>query len=451
MDLKIWLRYQLSGSVYIAWFLIFYYSSNSYDLADVASKIFALDVLKIFAAGIPIGAIIHQFSVSLKNQVLGGWFGLRFFQDSMYDDSILTNAIINSMMSNSVMQRGGERPWKKRLKVFDLKCSQNEANANCNGQINAEIIDSKITATHEKLSALNTFYYMRVDNGCLAPALAFMSYLLVAASSYGDLPIFTFSVIMLLIVLILTVRCLGGLFRLVNDSTVHQNDKFADYAAIFIVWLVICICILVSPLAITLLMLYFLLYKNYILYFYFNFGILITLIVFKECVFIQRFSIRSYLMLFIPWLLFSMVFIMSPFKYELNYSRYLNHANKIHVVQINEQHTYESMNNKVVLLSDNGNPLSYESKEIYEYDSSESIVNIMGKNMVDISSLQPQQTDVSSVTYLSNGKKYEVTKVNGDLLPCVIAFCLVYMIALLSYIPIIYFERRDTWNHYVKS
>lgn len=381
MDLKIWLRYQLSGSVYIAWLLIFYYSSNSYDLIEVTSKIFSLDVVKIFAAGIPTGAIIHQFSVSFKNQVLGGWFGLQFFQDSMVDDSTLTNFIIRRMGNNQMVLRSnrfvriisGKKPRRGRV-----------------GDIGSDIIDSKIRATHEKLSALNTFYYMRVDNGFFAPILAFISYVLVIASTYDDLPWMTFVIVFIVVLTIVLVKI--GSMILIYAKTKHSSRlvKFSKIHYAFI----------------------------------------------------------SVLIMLLSAMMYCLCKI-SP-SYQFDYKRYFYPEQQIAIIQTNESSSFIDKTQQIIIEASENNPnLVFESKEIYEYQRNEPLNAILNdKSILEKSS--PDVSDVNYVIYNKDGKKYEIKRINKHLLPSVITLCLLYMLALLSYIPIIYFERRDTWNLYVR-
>ncbi|RTL01635.1 MAG: hypothetical protein EKK57_04225 [Proteobacteria bacterium] len=139
MDLKMLLRYQISGSVFIAWFLLFHYSVHSADFADMATKIMDISSLAALVMAIPLGAIIHQFSVTIKNQIFG------LCEESYLSDSPLkkpTSAILNYYANNLI---GDD---SKEINLEYLKYIQ------------------------DKITNLNSFYYMRFDNGFLAPLLA---------------------------------------------------------------------------------------------------------------------------------------------------------------------------------------------------------------------------------------------------------------------------------------
>lgn len=142
MDFKMIFRYQLSGTVFIIWLLMFNLSVTSASFQDMFTKISSFELSNIFTAvavGIPIGTIIHQLSIFLKNCIFGRSFGLPYFIDSMSDDARLTDCIA--------------RKYK---------------------DLDASIVNDKITSTHKKMSDLNTFYYLRFDNGLIAPLLAYI-------------------------------------------------------------------------------------------------------------------------------------------------------------------------------------------------------------------------------------------------------------------------------------
>lgn len=135
MDLKILLRYQISGSIFIGWFLLFHYSVHSADYAEMATKIMDISSLASLVLAIPLGAIIHQFSVTIKNQVFG-----------------LCTA---SYLSDSPLKS----PTKDILEFYNKK-------------INGDAEKEYLNYIKEKITNLNSFYYLRFDNGFLAPLLA---------------------------------------------------------------------------------------------------------------------------------------------------------------------------------------------------------------------------------------------------------------------------------------
>lgn len=139
MDLKMLLRYQISGSVFIAWFLLFHYSVHSADFADMATKIMDISSLATLVMAIPLGAIIHQFSVTIKNQIFG-----------LCEESYLSDS-----------------PMKKPTRAI-LNYYANNLTGDDSKEINLEYLKY----IQEKITNLNSFYYMRFDNGFLAPLLA---------------------------------------------------------------------------------------------------------------------------------------------------------------------------------------------------------------------------------------------------------------------------------------
>lgn len=147
MDMRVLLRYQISGSVFIGWFLLFHYSVHSADWADMAKQIMDVTTLLAFVASIPIGAIIHQIAVTIKNQI----FGLCKY----------------SYLSDSPMKK----PTKAILEFYQSKKNNDEKTK--------EISLEFLTYIKDKISNLNSFYYMRFDNGFLAPLLAYFLFLTV--------------------------------------------------------------------------------------------------------------------------------------------------------------------------------------------------------------------------------------------------------------------------------
>lgn len=139
--MKILLRYQISGSIFIGWFLLFHYSVHSADLADMATKIMDISSLASLIIAMPIGAIIHQFSVTIKNQIYGGTKGL--FGEGCYQ-----------LLSDS--------PKKDPTRLI-LEKYKNEREF--------------VQYISDKISNLNSFYYMRFDCGFLAPLLALILFI----------------------------------------------------------------------------------------------------------------------------------------------------------------------------------------------------------------------------------------------------------------------------------
>ncbi|MPQ76391.1 hypothetical protein [Hydrogenovibrio sp. JE_KL2] len=137
--MKQFLRYQISGTVFIIWALLFYiswtldiYSNGMPDeffqlFLSCAYDAFHESIWILAFSALPIGVLIHQFSVIIKNL-----FGLR------------------------LLPALSDRPRIEILNGFELSHERTQY----------------IT---EHISNLNSFYYVRVDNGLLAPLLAFIT------------------------------------------------------------------------------------------------------------------------------------------------------------------------------------------------------------------------------------------------------------------------------------
>ena len=140
--MKQFLRYQISGMVFLFWVLMFYYSGISDNLNDFIDKftdgkLFKNEFVYTLIAAMPFGVIIHQISVSIKNHIIAKMC-------KELDDFPQKNYFRNLIKT-------GKKYSKKEI--------------------------DKIEYTKyilEKISNLNSFYYVRFDNGFLAPFLAFI-------------------------------------------------------------------------------------------------------------------------------------------------------------------------------------------------------------------------------------------------------------------------------------
>lgn len=124
------LRYQISGMTFIFWLVIFYFGKDTSDpirLLEAINTNYKEDIgiksIIGLLSALPIGVIIHQISVEIKNWIIGKIIFIEF------DDF----------------------PNEKRI--------------NSNSEMKKYIL--------ERISNLNSFYYVRFDNGVLAPLLAF--------------------------------------------------------------------------------------------------------------------------------------------------------------------------------------------------------------------------------------------------------------------------------------
>lgn len=127
--MKQFLRYQISGMVFVGWSMILFYTNQclgSFSETIICIGKSDLSVVGGLLSAAPIGVIIHQFSVLLKN-----WVFARFIPQ----------------LSDS----------PKGMNIVGLK-----------NNVQQEYTKYVL----EKLSNLNTFFYVRFDNGLLAPGLA---------------------------------------------------------------------------------------------------------------------------------------------------------------------------------------------------------------------------------------------------------------------------------------
>ena len=138
--MKQFLRYQISGSVFIFWIVIFYFGKDTSNPIELVKMIYLkIDGMKSIIgliSALPIGVLIHQISVQIKNWIIGQF-------------------------------------WK------EFNDYPNEHKINSSSDNKMYILD--------RISNLNSFYYVRFDNGFLAP---FFSYLIV--SNYIEHPIHNF-------------------------------------------------------------------------------------------------------------------------------------------------------------------------------------------------------------------------------------------------------------------
>lgn len=134
--MKQFLRYQISGSVFILWVIIFYVTGDYNGSVLVSNFRPYIGTINIFTLGLaialPIGVLIHQLSVLLKNYVFGKVNQFNLSELSDYPDKIVINKFSDTAGKNN----------------------------------------DKVNYCLERISNLNTFYYVRFDNGVLAPFLS---------------------------------------------------------------------------------------------------------------------------------------------------------------------------------------------------------------------------------------------------------------------------------------
>jgi len=209
--MKQFLRYELSGMVYIIWVAVFYFSScdgmlffQGLQFVDESGKAGKIEIkdLKYFGAlfsgvavmavmvAFPIGSLIHQFSVLIKNCVFGnfkfywgGWCAVGFLifislvvafcftgfslfiGIFMFIELVLLLGYLFHITVGNPAYLLSDFPDKTTIKKLDE---------------NKEIASYAL----ERISNLNSFYYIRFDNGVLAP---FLAYLTVVVFLEGDI------------------------------------------------------------------------------------------------------------------------------------------------------------------------------------------------------------------------------------------------------------------------
>jgi len=117
--------------VFIFWLIIFYFgkdTSNPIHLIELIKDNYSKDIgiksIVSLLSALPIGVIIHQISVEFKNWIVGRFISSEF------------NDFPNKQRINSTSE----------MKTYIL----------------------------ERISNLNSFYYVRFDNGILAPLMAYL-------------------------------------------------------------------------------------------------------------------------------------------------------------------------------------------------------------------------------------------------------------------------------------
>lgn len=149
--MKQFLRYQISGMVFIFWLIIFYFGTSTSEpiklielLKNNYSNNIGIKSIIGLLSALPIGVVIHQISVEIKN-----WIVAQFISE--FNDYPNENRI------NST----------SKMKDYIL----------------------------ERISNLNSFYYVRFDNGILAPLLAYLTVVNIIDSSIHSIWIWSALVI----------------------------------------------------------------------------------------------------------------------------------------------------------------------------------------------------------------------------------------------------------------
>lgn len=190
---KKFLRYEISGATYFIWLILFYLTLKGYSFETIINKIHKNDSLPWggLVIAFPIGNIIHQISVTLKNHVVCRLPQLKFLND---DPSESPSVFILGAMDGRNTKLG---------MAFDN--------------------DKYVDYIKEKISSLNSFYYARVDNGFIAPFLACVTAIIIC---YHDIEfainLNAFNILLLAAVIIAV--CMGYYVLRINKEIKHYSS-----------------------------------------------------------------------------------------------------------------------------------------------------------------------------------------------------------------------------------
>jgi hypothetical protein len=171
--MKQFLRYQISGITFLIWLYIFRYGVNEWNILSSIEMIEKNLILTKQSAtvnviiAIPIGVIIHQMSVFIKNKIVA-------------------------------------RCWKE---FDDFPSSDLKRNINNNKDVTEYCL--------ERISNLNSFYYLRVDNGFLAPFLALLIIMFSTSELKG---------ILVLYFLLIAIILLSYIPRIRKEINAYKNN-----------------------------------------------------------------------------------------------------------------------------------------------------------------------------------------------------------------------------------
>jgi len=178
--MKQFLRYQVSGMTFIFWIILFHYGSYTTNLPEIlelltksfSNKMLLKSLIGLFSA-MPIGVMIHQVSVMCKNWCVS--YLIREFNDYPRRDMILS---------------------KSDVKDYII----------------------------ERISNLNSYYYVRVDNGIMAPLFAYIIVEYVMSESINGIWIFASIIIGLVLTsyLIRIKKEMNEYYRILRSGSVNK-------------------------------------------------------------------------------------------------------------------------------------------------------------------------------------------------------------------------------------
>jgi len=168
--------------VFIFWLIIFYFgkdASNPIDLIKLINDNYSKDIgiksIVSLLSALPIGVIIHQISVEIKNWIIGSF-------------------------------------------INEFNDFPNEQRINSTSEMKTYIL--------ERISNLNSFYYVRFDNGILAPFMAFLIIWNIIDQSINNIWIYTALLIgIILSVYIFRIKDEIKKYNQILDNTINQKNR----------------------------------------------------------------------------------------------------------------------------------------------------------------------------------------------------------------------------------
>jgi hypothetical protein len=161
--MKQFLRFQISGLTCIFWTLLFFLPYIDWSkLSAVKAEKIIIALVGSVALALPLGTIIHQVSISL----LSPFRKIRFLNRRRVLDDL-------SGLNNSLSSINTD-PENKNLLVFSqgMKISWSQSN-DIRKELDVEYIRQEISNRY-------SYYYVRIDNGLMAPICGFGLFLLLS-------------------------------------------------------------------------------------------------------------------------------------------------------------------------------------------------------------------------------------------------------------------------------
>ncbi|XXJ18515.1 hypothetical protein ACR42D_02990 [Desulfovibrio caledoniensis] len=157
--MKQFLRFQISGLTCIFWIFMYYLPCVKWELVSLKGLETVIPVLAVAVTlALPLGTIIHQLSISILSPFRSRRFVYkrRHSLDELKSFSPLVLPITNS-----------NNQYKMAIAQSYIIDSSNSGTA----KINIQELRSEISARY-------SYYYVRVDNGLIAPIISLIAFLI---------------------------------------------------------------------------------------------------------------------------------------------------------------------------------------------------------------------------------------------------------------------------------